>query len=74
VQSGVLVWALHGHTDAVTSLSFSPQGDRLLSGSDDKTAIIWDIATGMLLLRFNGHSAEIKSVRFSPVNARFVTL
>jgi WD40 repeat protein len=27
-------------------VAFSPQGDRLLTGSADKTARLWDAATG----------------------------
>ena len=37
------------HSDSVTSLSFSPDGKLLASGSDDKTIIIWDINSGSLL-------------------------
>lgn len=35
-----------GHTDHVWSLAFSPDGNRLVSGSGDKTARIWDVETG----------------------------
>ena len=42
--SGRLVALLKGHEDVVHGLAFSPDGRRLISGSSDKTAIIWDIA------------------------------
>ena len=35
-----------GHTDLVTSVSFSPDGRTALSGSSDKTLKLWDIASG----------------------------
>ncbi|KAL3588021.1 hypothetical protein FPOAC2_13920 [Fusarium poae] len=38
---------LEGHGDRVTSVVFSADGQRLASGSDDKTVKIWDAATGV---------------------------
>ena len=35
-----------GHTDWVNSVSISADGKRFVSGSDDKTARIWDVETG----------------------------
>ena len=44
--SGKLVALLKGHADVVYGLAFSPDGSRLISGSGDNTAILWD--TGSL--------------------------
>jgi WD40 repeat protein len=35
---------LEGHRAAVTSVHFSPDGKKLLSGSDDTTIVLWNIA------------------------------
>jgi len=35
-----------GHTDKILSLAFSPDGKMLVSGSDDKSVRLWDVATG----------------------------
>ena len=35
-----------GHSDVVRSVAYSPDGGQLLSGSDDKTVRVWDMATG----------------------------
>src|SRR5262245_47914287 len=53
------------HSEQVTSLAFSPDGGRVLSGSEDKTAKLWDTATGALLRTFEGHSDVVSSVAFS---------
>ena len=35
-----------GHTDDVTSVAYSPDGEQLASGSWDKTVRVWQLATG----------------------------
>jgi WD40 repeat protein/uncharacterized caspase-like protein len=55
-----------GHGDQVTSLAFSPDGALLLSGSDDKTARVWDLATGREIRTFGGHADQVLSVAFAP--------
>lgn len=42
--SGRPLRALEGHGDAVAALATSPDGKRLVSGSLDGTAIVWDVA------------------------------
>lgn len=37
---------LEGHSGAVKSVCFSPSGNILASGSDDKSIRFWDIKTG----------------------------
>ena len=38
--------SLIGHTEHVWSVAFSPDGNRLVSGSGDGTARLWDVALG----------------------------
>jgi len=38
-----------GHTDDVHSVAFSPDGNRVVSGSEDTFVKIWDVATGALV-------------------------
>jgi WD40 repeat protein len=58
---------LIGHTDAVTSVAFSPDGTQLLSGSDDKTLGLWNVKTRQLIGKLlKGHDDWVTSVAFSP--------
>ena len=61
-----MVITLAGHEDWVVSVSFSPDGSRIVSGSRDKTVRIWDAATGVLLITLAGHEDVVESVSFSP--------
>ena len=45
---------LAGHEDTVWSAQFSPDGTRIVTASDDKTARVWDAATGKLLATLAG--------------------
>jgi len=57
---------LSGHKGSVSSVTFSPDGKTLASGSADKTILLWDAATHQQLGKFEGHPATISSVTYSP--------
>jgi hypothetical protein len=46
---------------------------RVLTGSRDNTARLWDAATGRELRRFEGHTNDVNSVSFSPDGRRVLT-
>src|SRR5262249_1925046 len=64
---------LRGHSDVIKSVAFSPDGQRIVTGSNDQTAKVWDAASGRELLTLTGHSDVIKAVAFSPDGQRTVT-
>jgi WD40 repeat protein len=46
VETGELMWSRAGHSGPVYNANFSPDGTRLVTGSNDKTARIRDAETG----------------------------
>lgn len=45
VRTGTLVSSWQAHSDLITSLAFTPDGNGLLSGSWDKQVIQWDVSS-----------------------------
>ena len=56
--SGELKSTLNKHKGPIFSLKWNKKGDCLLSGSVDKTAIIWDAKTGDCKQQFEYHSGK----------------
>lgn len=52
--------------DRVTSISFSPDGKRLVSSSEDGLVRVWDVVEGSLYRNFEGHSQPVTFATFSP--------
>jgi len=68
------LWAtLKGHTEPVSSVAWSPDGKRLVSGSWDNTLIIWDAASGQPLMTLKGHTGSVTSVAWSPDGKRLAS-
>ena len=61
-ESPALVRILAGHERAVWSVAVSPDGRHAVTGSEDGTAVVWDLATGRQLCKFAGHWGEVCSV------------
>ncbi len=64
---------LAGHEGRLASAQFSPDGTRIVTGSLDGTARVWDAATGKPLATLTGHEGSVMSAQFSPDGSRIVT-
>jgi len=66
IASGRGIRDFIGHSGAVRSVAFSPNGICLVTASEDKTATVWEVATGKPIFSLRGHSADVNSAKFSP--------
>ncbi len=63
---------LTGHTGAVWAVAWSPDGTRLLTGSDSG-AWVWDAATAEPLHQLTAHTGGVWAVAWSPDGTRLLT-
>jgi WD40 repeat protein len=73
VATRAAVLVLRGHEAKVNALAFSPDGARLLTGSDDQSAALWEVGTGRILAVYKGHPGPVRLVAYSPDGARVTT-
>lgn len=63
-----------GHTGAINTLAFSPDGTLFASGSDDGTIAIWDgLQPGISIATLTAHFASVRDVTFSPDGIRLAS-
>ena len=71
-----------GHTRRVSSVSFSPDGSLIVSGSSDYTVRVWDASSGECVVLgslwggsgpLEGHTSGVNSVSFSPDGSLIVS-
>lgn len=57
----------------IESVAFTPDGRAILTGGNDGTLRLWDIATQRVVQQYHGHTSVIWSVAFSPDGNLLVT-
>jgi WD40 repeat protein/tRNA A-37 threonylcarbamoyl transferase component Bud32 len=72
-QTHIALLTLKGHTNATSSVAFSPDGRRIVTGGGDNTAKVWDAATGKELVTLRGHTNWVIYAAFSPDGQRVFT-
>jgi WD40 repeat protein len=54
-----------GHMDRVSSIAYSPDGRRVLTGSEDRKVKLWDASNGQDLMTFGDGANRIRWVAFA---------
>jgi len=72
-SSNLQVDQLSGHTGAVLSVAFSPDGTKLASGSYDMTIRLWDVAKRQQIAELLGSKHFVKDVVFSSDGTKLIS-
>jgi WD40 repeat protein/serine/threonine protein kinase len=72
-DSGRRTAICEAHSTNIWALTFSPDGTRIASGSEDGLVCVWDAATGAKIADCRGHTGNIISAAFRHDGARLVT-
>lgn len=66
VKIPILMCLYSGHTARIHSFSWSADGTRIVSASEDTTVQVWDAITGQMLVTFYKHQQSVNTVAWSP--------
>lgn len=70
VETGKMKFQLGGHQDYIASVSFSPDGNEIVTSSGDNTGRLWT-SDGQLIKELRGHARPLAIALFSP-DGKFV--
>ena len=72
--SSEVLYTFRGHSDRITTLAWSPDGKRIVSGGSDKLVQIWRATDGELITTYRGHSGfSVNTVKWSPDGERIAS-
>jgi len=72
-NNGVVIRYITGHAKKVNEVEFTPDGNFIVSASDDGTCKLWDVNTGALIRTFTGHSGAVFSMDLSPNGKKLIS-
>jgi WD40 repeat protein len=70
---GTLVHTFEGHTGWVHAVAVTPDGQRIISGSQDTRVMVWSVATKSLVSTCAGHTEWVLAVAAMPDGQRFLS-
>jgi len=72
-QRCVRVFAGHVNRQQSLGMALSPCMRWLASGSEDRTACVWDLGTGLMVHKLRGHPDAVTDVAWSPLHPQLAT-
>ncbi|XP_053733345.1 chromatin assembly factor 1 subunit B [Synchiropus splendidus] len=73
-ESWTVVKTLRGHIEDVYDICWTRDGNLMVSGSVDNTAIMWDVNKGQKLSILNDHKSYVQGVSWDPLGQYVATL
>ncbi|KAJ3592355.1 hypothetical protein NHX12_007482 [Muraenolepis orangiensis] len=73
-ESWTVVKTLRGHIEDVYDISWTREGNFMVSGSVDNTAILWDVTKGQKISIFTDHKSYVQGVTWDPLGQYVATL
>ena len=66
LQTGQVRHNLIGHTRSMMTVAITPDGKRIVSGSQSSRITIWDLETGEKLRILDGHTLFVNAIAITP--------
>jgi WD40 repeat protein len=73
IPAGRITHRIGTHLHQYHGVAISPDGSKMLTANRDRTARLWDMATGQCLMVFEGHTGELRRAAFTNDGTRAVT-
>lgn len=67
------LFTMYGHAGIVFAIAATPDGSRIVTGSQDRTARVWDARTGLPKADLIGHADSVMTLAVSPDSTRVLT-
>lgn len=64
-QSESYVLKQQGHLDSMNALVYSPDGQKIITASDDGKVKVWDVKSGFCIVTFTEHTSGVTACEFS---------
>ena len=64
-QSESYILKQQGHFDNLNALTYSPNGDRIITASDDGKVKVWDTLSGFCIVTFTEHTSGVTACEFA---------